>query len=78
LPARRSGWADHPDVKDFPHLEELVKARDNGLLLPRSVVYNEMMDIVHRSVQKVVLTNADIKTTLDTAAKEIDRATEES
>jgi len=77
LPARKSGWADHPDVKNFPHLQELIKSRDNGVLLPRSVVYAEMTDIMHRAVQKVVLTNANIKATLDTAAEEIDRATED-
>jgi len=77
LPARKNGWTDHPDVKNFPQLQELIKSRDNGLLLPRTVVYSEMIDIMHRAVQRVVLTKADIKATLNTAAEEIDRATED-
>jgi multiple sugar transport system substrate-binding protein len=76
-PARKSGWADDPRVKNFPYIDEIIKSRDIGAMLPRTVVYNEMADILHRAVQKVMLTNADIKATLDEAAAEVDRATAE-
>ena len=50
-------------------------ARDNGRSLPRTLVYNELADAMHRAVQKIMLNNADIKATLDEAAAEVDRAT---
>jgi multiple sugar transport system substrate-binding protein len=77
-PARKSGWTDDPRVRDFPYIKEIIAARDHGALLPRTVVYNELADIVHEAVQKVMLTNADIKATLDWAASQVDKATEES
>lgn len=73
--ARKSGWADNPLVKDFPHVNEIIRARDAGVPLPRSLVYNEMADAMHRAVQQVMLNNDDIKKTLDQAAAEVDRAT---
>ncbi|MBP1717222.1 MAG: hypothetical protein H6Q43_660 [Deltaproteobacteria bacterium] len=76
-PARKSGWADDPQVKTYPHIDEIIKARDNGALLPETPVYNELADIVHQAVQKVTLENADIKKTLDEAAAQVDKATEE-
>ena len=51
------------------------RARDEGVSLPRSLVYNELADSMHRAVQQIMLNNADIKTTLDEAAAEVDRAT---
>jgi multiple sugar transport system substrate-binding protein len=73
--ARKSGWADNPMVKDFPHVGEIIKARDEGLPLPRTLVYNEMADALHRAVQQIMLNNADVQKSLDDAAAEIDRAT---
>ena len=72
--ARKSGWADNPAVKEFPHVAEVIKAKDQGVFLPRSVVYTELADAMHRGVQKIMLTNADIKATLDEVAAEVDRA----
>jgi len=74
-PARKSGWLDDPLVKDFPFIKDVVTARDNGVSLPRSITYDEVADIMHRAVQKVMLNNADIQATLDQAAAEIDQAT---
>ncbi len=45
------------------------------MFLPRTLVYNELADAMHRAVQKIMLSNADIKTALDEAAAEVDRAT---
>ena len=73
--ARKSGWADNPLVKNFPYVNEIIHARDSGVPLPRTLVYNEMADAMHRAVQQIMLNNADIKKTLDQAAAEIDRAT---
>jgi multiple sugar transport system substrate-binding protein len=73
--ARKSGWVDNPAVKSFPHMQEYVRARDEGVFLPRTLVYNELADAMHRAVQKIMLNNADIKTALDDAAAEVDRAT---
>jgi maltose-binding protein MalE len=73
--ARKSGWVDNPLVKSFPRMEEFIKARDEGVFLPRTLVYNELADAMHRAVQKIMLSNADIKTALDGAAAEVDRAT---
>ena len=73
--ARKSGWADNPLVKNFPHVDEIIRARDNGVPLPRSLVYNEMADALHRAVQQIMLNNADIQKSLNEAAAEIDRAT---
>src|SRR5579864_3686316 len=73
--ARKSGWADNPLVKNFPHVDEIIHARDAGVPLPRSLVYNEMADALHRAVQQIMLNNADIQKSLDEAAAEIDRAT---
>ncbi|BBK31179.1 carbohydrate ABC transporter substrate-binding protein (CUT1 family) [Stella humosa] len=76
--ARKSGWADAPEVRQFPHVDEIIKAKDQGVYLPRTVVYNELADAVHRGVQRIMLNRADIKTTLDDIAAEVDRATEAS
>jgi multiple sugar transport system substrate-binding protein len=75
--ARKSGWTDDPSVKSFPHIGEVLKAKDTGAFLPRTPVWNELADAMHRAVQKVMLTNADPKTALDEAAAEVDRATAE-
>lgn len=72
--ARKSGWTDHPTVKDFPYVNEVLRAKDEGVFLPRTVVYNELADATHRGVQKIMLNNADIKATLDEIAAEVDRA----
>ena len=66
---------DDPKVKQFPYVEEMIKARDSGLPVPRSLVYNEMADALHRAVQQIMLNNADIQKSLNEAAAEIDRAT---
>ena len=29
--ARKSGWADDPQVKDFPYVKEIIRARDEGV-----------------------------------------------
>jgi maltose-binding protein MalE len=76
-PARKSGWADDPQVKSFPNLDEIIRTRDTGALLPETPIYNELADIVHQAVQKVTLTNADIKKTLDEATGLVNKATEE-
>ena len=76
-PARKSGWAEDSQVKSYPYLDEIIRARDNGALLPETPVFNELADIVHLAVQKVTLDNADIKKTLDEAASQVDKATEE-
>lgn len=73
-PARTSGWVDDPRVQAFPYVDELIEARDRGVMLPRTTVYPELSDTVHRSIQAIMLNNADIKTTLDEAAAAIDRA----
>ena len=74
------GWTtealgDTPQVKSFPHVAEIVKAKDTGAFLPRTPVWSELADAMHRATQKVMLTNADIKTALNEAAAEVDRAT---
>ncbi len=74
-PARKSGWADSPEVKEFPFVDEIITARDNGVALPRTVVFNELADAVHRGVQRIMLNNADIQATLNEIAAEVDRAT---
>lgn len=72
--ALKGNWTEDPLVKKFPHVEEILTARDNGVALPRCLVYNEMADAIHRAVQRILLEKADIKASLDTAAAEIDRA----
>jgi sn-glycerol 3-phosphate transport system substrate-binding protein len=73
--ARKSGWRDHPLVRQFPNVDEIITATDQGVFLPRTLVFNELADAMHRAVQKIMLTNADIQQSLDTAAAEVDRAT---
>jgi ABC-type glycerol-3-phosphate transport system substrate-binding protein len=74
--ARKSGWVDNPSVQQFPHVAEIIRARDEGVPLPRTTVYNELADQVHRGVQRILLNRADIKATLDGIAAAVDRATE--
>jgi multiple sugar transport system substrate-binding protein len=76
-PARKSGWADDPRVKSFPHLGEIIKAQQSGVPHPETPVFNELADIVHLAVQKIMLDKAEIKKTLDEAAAQVDKATEE-
>jgi ABC-type glycerol-3-phosphate transport system substrate-binding protein len=73
--ARKSGWRDNPLVQQFPNVDEIITATDRGVFLPRTLVFNELADSMHRAVQKIMLTNADIQKTLDDAAAEVDRAT---
>jgi ABC-type glycerol-3-phosphate transport system substrate-binding protein len=73
--AKKTGWADSPQVQIFPYVNEIIKAKDQGVFLPRTLVFNELADSMHRGVQKIMLTKADIKTTLDQVAAEVDRAT---
>ena len=73
--AAKGGWTDNPAVKSYPHVDEIIKARDQGVFLPRTLVFNELADAMHRAVQEIMLNKADIKTTLDAAAAEVDRAT---
>jgi len=75
--ARKSGWTDDPRVKSFPHVQEIIRAKDNGVFFPRTPVWNELADAMHRAAQKVMLNNVDIKVALDEAAAEVDRATAE-
>ena len=72
--ARKTGWADNPKVREFPDVADILKAKDDGVYLPRTVVFNELADAMHRAVQRIMLSNADIKSTLDAAAAEVDRA----
>ena len=62
-------------MQKFPYVNEIIRAKDEGVFLPRSLVFNELADSMHRAVQKIMLSKADIKTTLDEAAAEVDRAT---
>jgi ABC-type glycerol-3-phosphate transport system substrate-binding protein len=73
--AKKTGWADNAEVQKFPYVNEIIKAKDEGVFLPRTLVFNELADAMHRGVQKIMLTKADIKTTLDEIAAETDRAT---
>ncbi len=75
--ARKSGWTDDPRVKSFPHVAEIIRAKDQGVFFPRTPVWSELADAMHRAMQKVMLTNVDIKVALDEAAAEVDRATAE-
>jgi multiple sugar transport system substrate-binding protein len=74
--ARKSGWSDNPAVQQFPDVEQIIAARDRGVPLPRTTVYNELADAMHRGVQRILLNKADIKATLDEIASAVDRATE--
>jgi multiple sugar transport system substrate-binding protein len=75
--ARKSGWTDHPEVKSAPNIDAIIRAKDTGVFLPRTPVWNELADAMHRAVQKVLLANGDAKQALDEAAAEVDRATAE-
>jgi multiple sugar transport system substrate-binding protein len=75
--ARKSGWTDSPTVKSFPDVQTIIAAKDTGVFLPRTPVWTELADAMHRATQKVVLNNADIKGALDETAAEVDRATAE-
>jgi ABC-type glycerol-3-phosphate transport system substrate-binding protein len=74
-PARKTGWADSPLVKQFPYANEIIIARDQGVALPRTVVFNELADAVHKGIQQIMLNNADIQTTLNEITAEVNRAT---
>jgi len=72
--ARRSGWADNPAVKAFPDIDEVLAARDRGIAHPRTPVFTELADAMHKAVQRILLNNQDIKASLDETAAEVDRA----
>jgi ABC-type glycerol-3-phosphate transport system substrate-binding protein len=73
---RKSGWVNDTEVAAFPDVGEIIKAKDQGVFLPRTLVFNELADAVHRSMQSIMLNKADIKASLDEAAAEVDRATD--
>jgi multiple sugar transport system substrate-binding protein len=72
---RKADWTEHPDVKSFPHVDQLLRATSQGSFLPRTLVYNELADAMHRAVQQIMLNNGDIQENLDRAAADVDRAT---
>ena len=72
--ARKSGWAENPEVKAFPDIAEILESRDRGIFHPRTIVFTELADAMHKAVQKILLSNQDIKTALNEAAAEVDRA----
>jgi len=72
--ARKSGWSDIPEVKAFADIDEILDARDRGVFHPRTIVFSELADAMHKAVQKILLSNQDIKTALNEAAAEVDRA----
>ena len=72
--ARKSGWTDHPEVKNAPNIDAIVQSKDTGVFLPRTPVWNELADAIHNAMQKVLLTNADPKQALDEAAAQVDLA----
>jgi ABC-type glycerol-3-phosphate transport system substrate-binding protein len=72
-PARKGDWIEHPSVRNSRDLKEMLAAQ-NGYGLPRTPLYDELCDIMHRACQKVLLTNEDIKKTLDDAVAEYNRA----
>ncbi len=66
-----------PELERGPSIRGTTTRNEDGLpndLLGRWV-FNELADSMHRAVQKIMLTNADIQKTLDDAAAEVDRAT---
>lgn len=73
--AKKGGWEDNAEVQKFPYVNEIIKAGSNGVALPRTLVFNELADSMHRAVQKIMLSKADIKSTLNEVAAEVDRAT---
>ena len=73
--ARKSGWTDHPEVKNAPNIDAIIKSKDTGVFLPRTPVWNELADATHRAIQKVLLDNVAPQRALDEAAAEINRAT---
>lgn len=75
--ARKSGWTDYPEVKNTPNIGAILRAKDTGVFLPRTPVWSELADAMHRAVQKIMLANGDIKAALNDAAAEVDRATAE-
>jgi multiple sugar transport system substrate-binding protein len=72
---KAGGWMEDPAVTGFPHAKWILRSREEGVPLPRTLVYNEIADAMHRAVQNVVLNNGDIQASLNNAAAEIDRAT---
>jgi ABC-type glycerol-3-phosphate transport system substrate-binding protein len=72
---KAGGWQQDSAVKSFPNAAWILQSREEGVPLPRTFVFNELADAMHRAVQNIVLNNADIKTSLNEAAAEIDRAT---
>jgi ABC-type glycerol-3-phosphate transport system substrate-binding protein len=73
-PARKSGWRTNPEVQQFPNVNAIFKAQEDGAFLPNSVVFDELQDVMHRAIQRIILNNADIQQTLNEAAAEVDRA----
>jgi multiple sugar transport system substrate-binding protein len=72
---RAGGWQQDAAVTAFPNATWLLQSREEGVALPRTLVFNELADAMHRAVQKIVLNNADIQASLNEAAAEVDRAT---
>jgi len=72
--ARKSGWSDTPEVKAFPDMGEILESRDKGIFHPRTVIFTELADAMHKAIQKILLNNQDMKTVLNEAAAEVDRA----
>jgi ABC-type glycerol-3-phosphate transport system substrate-binding protein len=73
--SNKGGWQMDPAVTEFPNAAWILQSREEGVTLPRTFVFNELADAMHRAVQNVVLNDGDIQASLDEAAAEIDRAT---
>jgi multiple sugar transport system substrate-binding protein len=71
---KTGGWLNDPLVKGTKDAPWLLQAREEGVALPRTLVFTELSDIMHRAAQKILLNRADIQATLNDAAAEADRA----
>src|SRR5262249_21004748 len=72
---RAGGWQQDTAVTSFPNAKWLLQSREEGVALPRTLVYNELGDAMQRPVQKIVPNSADIRGSRKEAAAEVDGAT---
>lgn len=70
----RTGWSDTPGAKTLPQAKFWEKMIQYSQPLAAYKYYAQIADPLKRAMQKILLSNADIKTTLDQTAAEIDQA----
>lgn len=69
----RKGWLDDPDVQEFPYMDVWEKGMENGHYILRSDKYNEIIDLLERTVDVIMNEKKPVEEVLEKTQKEAEK-----